>query len=211
MYSAVPAYTEISHFRAPYKNAVISGFGQEAAASSAPDPASAFLMTDERGYRMLKPEIHVLFMEMMANAYGAETITADRIKISPVTPEQAASGGVPMVAPWMKKAVNDGKAVFANQALVFSVLGGTAIPSGVDEIGSAKAGSEAAKASAKDYGLIVLAGDPDKDISGGSKSGNGAEEGFMAGLGPAGVAALAAAVVGGGYVLYQSSKKPRRR
>jgi len=206
MYSGVPAYTEISHFRAPYKNAVISGFGQEA---GGPDPAAAFLMEDERGYRFLKPEMHVLFMNMMAEAYGAETITGDRIKISALTPEQAAVAAIPRPAPWIKAAVESGKVVFANQALVFAVLGGTQIPSGVDELGSAKVGSEAAKTSAKDYGLIIVAGDPDKDLGGGSKKDSG--EGFLANLGPAGTAAVAAAVIGVGYVALKGAKKRNKK
>lgn len=208
MYSGVPAYTEISHFRAPYKNAVISGFGQEAAPTGV-NPADAFLMEDERGYRFLKPEMHVLFMKMMEEAYGAQTVTADRIKISALTPEQAASAAIPKPAAWIKKAVNDGKAVFANQALVFAVLGGTAIPTGVDELGSSKSGSEAAKTSAKDYGLIVIAGDPDKRIAGISSSSSG--EGFLAGLGPAGTAAVAAAVIGVGYIALKGGKKRKKK
>lgn len=208
MYSGVPAYTEISHFRAPYKNSVISGFGEVA-----PNPSEAYLTTDARGYKYLKPEMQTLFMKAMDEAYVRTQLSADRQKISALTPEQISAMAADPVAkaamegqlvgPWIRSKVKDGHVVFANQALVFSVLGGVAIPSGVDEIACAKSGSAAAKQAAKDYGLVILGGDPDMDLS---QTGGQSEDGFLANLGPAGTAALAAAVVGGAYLLLKKKK-----
>jgi hypothetical protein len=119
MFGKVPAYTDISHFRAPYKNAYIAGFGgsspmhgygnygygvdQPAAPPPPPPngvvvpngngaPISPFVVKDDRGYFLVKPAVREQLMKTLAT-YGTTFLggPTNRHIIKPIAPELLAA------------------------------------------------------------------------------------------------------------------------
>lgn len=210
MFGRVPAYTEISHFRAPYKNAYIAGFGAETApptptvTTETPGggPAQAQLVTvDEKGYRSINKNVRPLIMNALM-FYGTTFIggPTNTVKIAPFTAEmlaaakdgnaqaQAIVGGM-NARTWAEKQASDGKVVFMWVTTLLTLASGQVPGPGADELGTWGTGTANAKEAAKSPLGVVLAGNPEGGLS-------------MAGLGgPILVAVVAAAAVGGVYYL----------
>jgi hypothetical protein len=117
-FGKVPAYTDISHFRAPYKNAYIAGFGGssmrgygyygygDAVPATPPPPPngtivngngngaaiSPFVVKDERGYFLVKPAVRDQLMKTLAT-YGTTFLggPTNRHIIRPYPPEMLAA------------------------------------------------------------------------------------------------------------------------
>ena len=220
MFGRVPAYTDISHFRAPYKNAMISGFGAEDVTSVTPPPppppslepgapsnANPFVVTDSRGYNIVAPAIGPMLMQTLS-MYGYIFLGGafNNVKLVPFTPEELAAAqadataasilGARQVTKWIADQIANGNVVFMSQPTLAAIMTGQQLPPGADQLGTFPAGSDDAKAAAKAPTGVVIAGDPD---AGGFS---------IAGLGPVGIALVAAAAVGGVY-LYRRSKKRR--
>jgi hypothetical protein len=113
-FGKVPAYTDISHFRAPYKNAYIAGFGGSsmrgyghygygtevppAAPPPPPNgavvpngngaPLSPYVVRDERGYFLVKPAVREQLMKTLST-YGTTFLggPTNRHIIKPFAPE----------------------------------------------------------------------------------------------------------------------------
>lgn len=222
MFGRVPAYTDISHFRAPYKNAYISGYGQEPAQSvlivnGAPPPAppptpappgtpsaAMYVTKDERGYHFVKKELQPILMKTLEQ-YGTTFIggPGNNVKITPYTPEQLNAGKADpkaaaflksmSAAEWVKKQVSDGQVVFMMVGTLVAVMSGMATPDAM--LGTWPAGSKEAQEAAKAPFGVVVGGDPDGGVT-------------LAGIGPVAIALVAAAAVGGIYLL--TRKRGRR-
>ncbi len=215
MFGRVPAYTDISHFRAPYKNAYIAGFGAEQGVPAPPPPpptngevtAEMLVTTDDRGYRFVKKELQPILEKTLQN-YGTTFLggVGNQVKIAPYTPEQLAAAATDPKAKafldsmsastWIKKQVDGGQVVFATVGTLVAITSGVAV-SGADTMGTWPAGSEEAKEAAKSPIGVVIAGDPDGGFA-------------IAAMGPVAIALVAVAAVGGVYYL-ATRKKGRGR
>lgn len=209
----VPRYTEISHFRRPYSNAVISGFGYgDTAVSTAPatpDAANpeAYIETDKRGYRFLKNQKDMLKGPL--TLYAATEISTPgaplTAKLTRFTPEQLQAANVDAQAKkfleaynagaWMERQVAAGNVVLANAALAPLLGWGQPLIPGLDVVVAHKVGSQAAMDGAKMPVGMVVAGDPERT------------PGLFAMLGPVGMAAVA--VVGVAGVVWIVKRKRR--
>jgi hypothetical protein len=206
----VPAYTDISHFRAPYKNAVISGFGVEQPAPPPPPPAPGaptvemYVTTDDRGYRFVNKELQPILDKTLEH-YGTVFIggIGNNVKISPYTPEQLATAKADPAAAaflksmsaktWIDKQVDEGQVVFATVGTLVAIMSGVSVP-GSDMLGTWAAETPEAKDAAKSPIGVVIGGDPD---------GRGM---LAAAMGPVAIALVAAGVIGGVYWLATRKK-----
>jgi hypothetical protein len=201
MFGQVPAYTDISHFRAPYKNAVIGGFGAEQVPTPPPPPnggptVEMYVSTDDRGYRTVNKQLQPILNKTLEH-YGTVFIggAGNNVKISPYTPEQLAAAKADpaakafldsmSAATWVKKQVDAGQVVFATVGTLAAVLSGASVP-GSDMLGTWPAGSDQAKEAAKSPIGVVIGGDPEGAFA-------------FAAMGPVAIALVAAGVVGAGY------------
>lgn len=222
MFGRVPAYTDISHFRSPYENAYIAGYGQDAPApppppnGAPPVPANgngmgkAYITTDsETGYRTVNKSVQPMLMATLAK-YGTTFIGGqfNNVLIYPFTPEQlqAAQTSPEMkkiidaynAKAWIEREVAKGNVVFGLSGTLVGVLTGQQLPEGSNMLGTYPAGSPEAKEAAKNPAGVVWAGSPE---------GKGV---MMAGIHPAIIAIAAAAAVGGVYLI-ATRKKGRGR
>ena len=79
-------YTDVSHHRAPYKNVMVSGFGQESATPAVANPLDEFTFINSLGLRQAKPEVaQALVTKLMY--MRADWIADDRYKLSMYPPE----------------------------------------------------------------------------------------------------------------------------
>lgn len=214
-FGKVPAYTDISHFRAPYKNAMIAGFGQNSQETpmttvATPPPApgglteSQYVTKDEAGNRFLRAEIKPLVMETLS-VTNTVFIGPGKVQLQRLTPEQiqAAATDPTMKAiiesnnakAWVEREVKAGKVVFMSVATLFKVMSGAGQFDQYDQLASMEPGKEAQDA-AQFPTMVVIGGKP-----GGS---------LMASLGgPLGIAVGVAAI--GGIAMYLSKRKKGRR
>jgi hypothetical protein len=119
----VPRYTDVSHFRAPYKEAMfLQGFGQEGAID--PDAgAKAFLDIGEDGVIRWKPKVVeavcVKLKSMIALA-EQEDVVGTALAPDQATMQQMLELPHSFVASeWVQKKLGEGKVVFADFSLVF--------------------------------------------------------------------------------------------
>jgi len=220
MFGKVPAYTDISHFRAPYKNAYIAGYGQEPPptpngngngngqvtnGNGAPDLAGMYVVTDERGYNLVKPAARETLMKNLAS-WGITFLggpTNEHI-IRPFAAEllQGAKEGnkeakavvdTANAAKFLKGSVANDQVVFGSVATLMAVImNQPMIPEDAATLGMWPAESNEAKAAAKLPDIVVFGGDPDSKPT----------DWLMVG----GVALAATAVVGGVYLLATRKK-----
>jgi hypothetical protein len=207
-YPPPPAYQDISHFRAPYKN--VWSMGADAPPSPGPggsltppggDTAAFQALYDVKdGVHIFKPEVRnqilallglrrVVFVGGPNERVNTVPYTAEEIEAMK-TPEGQALFAPMQASKWVAERVAEGKAVFAPAWMLMP-----------DDATSTK---ELAAIPAKDTDRVKeAASTPYVGILGGYSPG------FFAGLSTAnlyiGVAALA--LVGGGYWLYQRDKK----
>jgi len=190
-----PAYTEISHFRAPYKNWPHLGVGQAPAAArpamiTAPG-AQAFapFMTDANGVRVFQPQVADAVLTML-QGFSVIFLTPDSVKIEPAVPGDVRE----KASAWVSRKLGEGKSIIAGspagiQAFITPVL--------VDRTLEAVKGlaGEKEKAGAGTLALTALLARPKAMAAAGL-------------MGPIGIAAIALVVVGG--IAYFAMRKPRR-
>jgi len=213
MFGRVPAYTDISHFRAPYKNAMISGYGAEEVTPPPPPPngngaTNPFVTTDKRGYNFVASSIKPMLMQTLGmygfifqggqfNNVKLTPFTNEELTIAASNPQAKAILDSRKATNWIAEQVDAGQVVFMNQVTLAAIMSGQALPAGSDQLGTFPAGSDQAKEAAKSPLGVVVAGDPDG-------------RGFsIAGLGPIGIAIAAVAVVGG-IAVYRAYGKDKR-
>jgi len=175
-----------------------------------------YVVTDQRGYTLVKPAVTPKLMEMLA-LYGTAYITPTRVAIRPFTPEQlqAAKAGDPMwkslvenqnAAKWVQDQVKAGGCVIGSASTLLMVLMSdrTVTVEPAPEIASVPVGTQEAKDAAKFPTMVVFAGDPDKKVSAPAAPG----EDWMAKIGgPVGIAIIAGVAVGGIYLLTRKKKR----
>jgi hypothetical protein len=209
MFGKVPAYTDISHFRAPYKNAYIAGYGAvdpSASNGAAASPEAAYVAVDKStGYRTVRASMRD---KLMTNLKGYRVIVLggqfNNVKLQPYTAEEfeLAKTNTQMqqimastnAAGWVDKQVKEKKAVFALTSTLLAVMTHSPLTEGSDTLGTFPAGSDEAKEAAKSPMGVVIAG-----------MGGGLSLAMFGG--PVGVAAIAAVAVGGVY--YLSTRRGR--
>lgn len=116
----VPAYTDVSHFRAPYKNAVFSGYGgwggYGAAGDPAPAPAGApeaaaapLFTTDPDGIRVLTPTIAATVQLLLQ---GSSVVYIGPVNGDDVRFEATVPGDIRENAwAWCQKKLGEGKSI----------------------------------------------------------------------------------------------------
>lgn len=144
-YPRVPAYTDISHFRAPYKEAFLSGFGQLPSYSTSlvggtaavPTGMEQYVEEDDKGLKRWKPETAKAMMEKMRWT-RAQPLADDMVDVSLTVAsatEQAAMQEQGLTAAqWIKKKTGEGKVVCATIGVVgpLGVAQLIAVPKGND-------------------------------------------------------------------------------
>lgn len=188
MFGRVPAYTDISHFRAPYENVVISGFGQEVPpAPPAPPPPptaapnglteEAIIDVSPAGIRRLKPSIQKLIDDTLMGAYGAIHIGGqfNNVQLVPFTPEEMQLASTDPTAAtvlrsrsagtWCAQQVKAGNVVFMSMTTAVALMSGQPLPPGADQLGTFPSGSDQAIAAAKSPLGVVLKGDPGGEVA----------------------------------------------
>lgn len=118
----VPGYTDISHFRAPYKNsAIYTGVG----AADASSALAQVTVTDDQGRVLYKPEVQDVIKASL-KGYAAVWLSDRAVALEPLTAEQqAAIAQNPDYAKqisaeaWFDKKLSDGNVVFATLGVVF--------------------------------------------------------------------------------------------
>jgi len=120
----VPGYTDISHFRAPYKNsAVYTGVGADG------DAAAQAVTTDDEGRVHYKPEVADVIMTSL-KGYAAVWLSDRAVALTPLTPEQQAAvdanadyGKQILASAWAEKKLSEGNVIFATLGVVFPSAG----------------------------------------------------------------------------------------
>lgn len=203
-------YQDVSHFRAPYKNMYVAGFGTETGANQGtPSTESAvvtlpdYMEQDGQGFVYYKDAKTAEIFNMLKSWMGIWTADANapnRIVVTPMTDAQKAAVSDPSIASYTAAAYiarwwNEGKVVFASKTLVEGGQGEiqiVAVPS------TDAATLSAIAASTAKYAAPIMR----------PMAGYGV--GAKAGIGTFGIVAIAAAVIGVGYFVYQGTKKGRR-
>ena len=137
----VPAYTDISHFRAPYKNAYFSGYGADVTPGTPPPPpepeplppllTTATMVTQGKdGYRRLKPEFQGLIDNILASEWATGPEQAGGVELKPMTevftseqlaatatdPKMRAAIAARSAYAWSQKQAKDGRVVLIHDA-----------------------------------------------------------------------------------------------
>jgi hypothetical protein len=129
----VPAYTDISHFRAPYKNAYFAGFGQEAPppppgppGGLVPDPGMIDQMVEKKGgiyywrpearaavIETLLPGLRTIFVGGMQELVEVVPFSSEEIAAANANPEAKAYLEGLSAYNWMKAKLKENKVVLA--------------------------------------------------------------------------------------------------
>lgn len=234
MLGKVPAYTDISHFRAPYKNAYIAGFGgsamrgygyygygvdQPAPPPPPPNgmttngngaPMSPFVVKDERGYFLVKPAVRDQLMKTLAT-YGTTFLggPTNRHIIKPYPPEMLAA-----TDPQTKAIVESMNAA----AWVKSQVDSGQVVFGLQSLLTGVLSGQAVPENQSELGVFPVGSAEAKDaakapfavVFGGDPDKKVAAPGedWMAKLGgPVGIAVIAGVAVGGIYLLTRKKKR----
>lgn len=119
----VPGYTDISHFRAPYKNSYIyTGVGAD---ESGPPMALSQSTELKGGLVHWKPDVADTIITGL-KAYNAIFLSERAVQLVPFTAEQAASAELvetQSAAAWLQRELKRGNIVFATPGVVFPVAG----------------------------------------------------------------------------------------
>jgi hypothetical protein len=203
-------YQDISRFRAPYKGMYVAGFGTETGTSQGTPATETAVVTlpeymeqDSQGFVYYKDAKTAVIFEMLKSWMGIWTADANapnRIVVTPMTDAQKAAASDPSIASYTAAAYvarwwNEGKVVFASKTLVEGGQGEiqiVAVPAD-DTMTLAAIAASTAK-----YAAPIMR----------PMAGYGAKK---AGIGTFGIIAIAAAVLGVGYFVYQGTKKHGRR
>jgi hypothetical protein len=209
-----PAYTDVSHYRAPYKNAYFAGFGAEAAATPAeplpgsapaapiPDVQAIAVDVGPDGVRVFKPQVAATIQLLLGQSSvvligGADS---DDVRFEPAVPMDIRENALS----WVKRKLGEGKSVLAG-----STAGLTAVlapPGGADKLLKAVKGTAGEVQSAGPQALpfyAVLARPSPAELA---KAAQG--KSIFASMTPLSIGIVTVAVIGG---LYLYSKKKGRR
>lgn len=149
----VPQYTDISHFRAPYKNTYMAGFGLSLSGD--------IVTQNDKGYLV----VNDAYKDKLSEILKSHTV-------APLSVQGAVSGGLLSTNPaggenassWVSNQVSDGNVVFITPATLTLMMNlsqsGMPYPPGVDYLWTLESSTTEAKKAAK--GAVVLAGNPDK-------------------------------------------------
>jgi hypothetical protein len=97
-------YTEISHFRAPYKNWPYLGVGADAATVA--DPSAAMYTTDANGVRVLTPAASTTLINLIAAA-STIFIDNDNVKLD----SKSLNDSRPSAVDWINQHLAQGKTI----------------------------------------------------------------------------------------------------
>ena len=234
MLGKVPAYTDISHFRAPYKNAYIAGFGGssmhgygyhgygDAVAPPPPPngvvpngngngaPISPYVVRDERGYFLVKPAVRETLMKTLAT-YGTTFLggPTNRHIIKPFPPEMLAA-----TDPQTKAVVESMNAA----AWIKSQVAAGQVVFGLQTLLSGVLSGQAVPENQSELGVFPMGSQEAKDaakfaatvVFAGDPDKKVAAPGddWMAKIGgPVGIAVIAGVAVGGVYLLTRKKKR----
>jgi len=207
-----PAYTDVSHYRAPYKNAYFAGFGAEADATAAaaatpivppaapiPDAQSVAVDIGPDGVRVFKPQVAATIQLLLGNSSvvligGANS---DDVRFEPTVPMDIRENALA----WTKRKLAEGKTVLAGST---AGLVGVLAPTG-DKLLKAVKGPAGEVQSAGPQALpfyAVLARPTAAQVAEAQKKG-----GIFASMTPLSIGLVTVAVIGG---LYFYSKKKKR-
>lgn len=216
-----PAYTDVSHYRAPYKNAYFAGFGgyrgfgEEAAATAAgpspgtpitpvpvaiPEAQAQAVDIGPDGIRVFKPAVAATIQLLLQGSSvvligGADS---DDVRFEPTVPMDIRENALA----WCNRKLAQGKSVLAGStAGLVSVL----VPGGQDKLLKAVSGHAGELASAGPQALpfyAVLA-----RPTAAQQQAAAASKGFFASVTPLQIGIVTVAVIGG---LYLFSKKKKR-
>jgi len=203
-----PAYTDVSHYRAPYKNAYFAGFGAEAAtpatpavppAAPIPDAQSVAVDIGPDGVRVFKPQVAATIQLLLQSSSvvligGANS---DDVRFEPAVPMDIRENALA----WVKRKLAEGKTVLAGStAGLVAVLA----PGGADKLLKAVKGPAGEVQSAGPQALpfyAVLARPTAAQVAEAQKSS------LFASMTPLSIGLVTVAVIGG---LYFYSKKKKR-
>ena len=161
-FGRVPAYTDIAHFRAPYKN---SYFGQDDLTPPPPPNGNglteaAFIDVSDAGTRRLKPSVQSLINNTLMGSYAAIHVggeynqanlvpfTAEEMAMANTDPAAAAVLRSRSAGTWVNQQVQAGNVVFAAMPTVVALMTGQALATGADQLGTFPSGSDAAQEAA---------------------------------------------------------------
>jgi hypothetical protein len=166
------SYTDISHFRAPYKNAAVSGYGcvglgcNGYGADAAPPP---FYVTSSDGSMTLSPHwadlLTAALMNYLAHTQQAlpggvgievalQPYTAEQIAQAATSPEMKNSLFQSSAAGRLQELVAQDNAVFLSPQAVMALLKGEGIPAGHNKMIAFSGGSQGAKDVSKSMVLV---------------------------------------------------------
>jgi hypothetical protein len=114
----VPGYTDISHFRAPYKNSYLyTGVGADA---PTPDEINAAnpTTTDAQNRKIYKPEVQSVIMESL-KGHAAIWLSDRAVALEPIDPAQPLAPGQVRASDWVEQKLGEGNVVFATLGVVF--------------------------------------------------------------------------------------------
>lgn len=125
LYPRVPAYNDISHLRAPYKEAFLSGFGQlpsyvsglvGGGGAAPPSGMEAYVRVDDKGLRHWNEETTKAIMEKMRWTRiqpMADDMVDASLTVASETERAALEEQGLTAAQWIKKKTGEGKVVCA--------------------------------------------------------------------------------------------------
>lgn len=182
-------YTDISHFRAPFKNWPYLGIGADAG-PAAIDPAAAMIDTESNGVRIFKPAIADIILKTMLEGFSVIMLGSDpdSVKLDP----KLANDIRESATAWVKRKLNEGKTVVAQAAGGAATFG---LPIVQDRF--LRAASSTAQELEYTGGVTPLGAVLARPFS---KMG-------LFGLGPLGVAAVVLGVVGVGVYFFGKKKR----
>lgn len=128
----VPGYTDISHFRAPYKNSYlytgVAGLGQDETPAT-----QAFMQAVESkdGVVHWKPDVADVIITGL-KGYTAVRLGDRAVQLMPLTPEQAQAladknplAEAMSAQTWVEQKLDAGNVVFATPGVIFPIAGAT--------------------------------------------------------------------------------------
>ncbi len=129
-YPPVPAYTNISHFRAPYLNSqVVTGVGADPVA---PGGADQFVEMDKKGALRYRKEVAAALMKALGgyraiflndSSVDLTLFTAEELAIAKSNPAASATLKSQSAAAWADQQLKDSKVVFATMGVLVPAAG----------------------------------------------------------------------------------------
>jgi hypothetical protein len=149
-------YSDISHFRAPYRNVAVHGFGQEPAQ---PQKINEVSEVSADGVRRYKAGWRETIMWMLST-YRYIFLTNTQVKLTPMTQselqaaEQSAEAGALLASMradrWVEQKVREGYAVMVPFGFLFDPAGALASEAGL-QLGATTATDKAAMVAASEF------------------------------------------------------------